>query len=161
MSIQVTEITPADGAFVQSELVRNWRSTEIYSRRRPFAADRLEGFVAWRAAERVGHLTFARLESGEFEVVTLSAAVENCGAGSALLDAAVARARRDGAARLMLTTSNDNLHALRFYQRRGWRIVEVHRGVIDELRRMKPVPEIGMNGIPLHDEIELEFPLER
>jgi hypothetical protein len=54
-----------------------------------------------------------------------------------------------------LITTNDNLEALRFYQRRGMRLVAVHRGAVDAAREMKPsISEVGEYGIPLHDELE-------
>jgi hypothetical protein len=58
---------------------------------------------------------------------------------------------------VFLTTTNDNLRAVGFYQRRGWSLVAVHRGAMDRARNEKPsIPLIGMNGIEMHDEIELE-----
>jgi hypothetical protein len=61
---------------------------------------------------------------------------------------------------LWLVTTNDNLDALRFYQRRGFRITEVRLGAVDEARRtLKPgIPAIGASGIPIRDEIVLERP---
>jgi hypothetical protein len=57
-------------------------------------------------------------------------------------------------------TTNDNLDAIRFYQRRGMRLVAVHRGAVDEARRIKPsIPLIGEHGIPIHDELEFEIAL--
>ena len=48
--------------------------------------------------------------------------------------------------------------AIRFYQRRGTRLVALHRGAIDESRKLKPeMPDVGIDGIPLRDEIELEW----
>lgn len=77
-----------------------------------------------------------------------------------LLDALLEAARRGGCRRLWLITTNDNLNALRFYQRRGWRLVAVHAGAVDEARKVKPqISVIGEDGIPIHDEIELEFPI--
>ena len=69
------------------------------------------------------------------------------------------RSPRDaGATRLWLTTTNDNLAAVGFYQRRGLRIVAVHRGAVDRARLLKPsIPVAGDNGIELHDELELEL----
>ncbi|MBK9123270.1 MAG: GNAT family N-acetyltransferase, partial [Chloroflexi bacterium] len=65
-----------------------------------------------------------------------------------------------GIHRLWLITTNDNLDALRFYQKRGWHLVAVHRDALNESRRLKPqIPIIGMDGIPLRDEIELEMTL--
>jgi hypothetical protein len=49
---------------------------------------------------------------------------------------------------------------LRFYQRRGFRLAELHVGAVDEARRLKPtIPTIGDHGIPLRDELVLERPL--
>ncbi len=72
------------------------------------------------------------------------------------LPALVAVRRDAGCRRVWLTTSNDNLEALRFYQRRGLRIVAVHRGAIDRARELKAtIPLVGRHGIEIHDEIEL------
>ena len=61
---------------------------------------------------------------------------------------------------LRVTTTNDNLDALRFYQRRGFRIIAVRPGAVDESRRIKPsISAIGEYGIPIRDEIELERPV--
>lgn len=52
---------------------------------------------------------------------------------------------------------HDNLAAIRFYRRRGLRLVAVHRGAVDEARRLKPeIPLLGAHSIPLHDEFEFE-----
>ena len=57
-------------------------------------------------------------------------------------------------------TTNDNLGALRFYQRRGLRLVAVHRGAVDHARAVKPaIPRVGEHGIEIHDELELELAL--
>ena|SRR6266545_851408 len=95
------------------------------------------------------------------EVLTLHSQVEGAGAGTALLTAAAALARRLGCRRLWLVTTNDNLHALGFYRRRGLRLRAVHVGAVDRDRVLKP--EIAAvnpdNRIPLHDLLELELPL--
>ena len=67
--------------------------------------------------------------------------------------------RPSGARRLWLITTNDNVDALRFYQRRGFRLVRVHAGAVDRSRAaLKPgIPEAGDHGIPLRDELELEM----
>jgi ribosomal protein S18 acetylase RimI-like enzyme len=73
------------------------------------------------------------------------------------LGAALARLlRAQGIAILRVTTTNDNLSGLRFYQRRGFRIVAVRPDAVAASRRMKPgIPEVGEYGIPIRDEIEL------
>jgi ribosomal protein S18 acetylase RimI-like enzyme len=69
-------------------------------------------------------------------------------------------ARKAGCYRVWLITSNDNLHALKFYQNYGFRLVTVYPNALDISRKLKPeIPLVGLDGIPLRDEIELEFRL--
>jgi len=158
-AITIAAKVDADQAFVQSELVRNWCSTTIWSVDRRYEADELPAFIAWLDGQRVGHITLS-FDPGECEVVTLSATVEGKGVASLLLEAAATAARERGARRLRLTTTNDNLRALALYQKRGWKLIALHKGMIDRYRERVPaIPLIGLNGIPLHDEIELELRL--
>jgi len=88
--------------------------------------------------------------------------VRRLGAGSVLLAAATEVARKAGARRLWLITTNDNLDALALYQRRGFRLVAVRAGAVDRARLLKPsIPEVGEHGIPMHDELVLERLVER
>ena len=93
-----------------------------------------------------------------FEVLTLHAAVSWHGAGTALLAEAERIALAEGCQRLWLITTNDNVDALRFYQRRGFSLARLHAGAVDRSRAtMKPqIPPTGDYGIPLRDELELE-----
>jgi hypothetical protein len=64
--------------------------------------------------------------------------------------------------RLWLVTTNDNRPALAFYQAAGWRQCAVHPGSIREARRLKPqISLTGHAGIPIEDEIEFEFLIDR
>lgn len=61
-----------------------------------------------------------------------------------------------GCHKLKVTTTNDNMGALIFYQRRGFTIADVGLGLVDKARKLKPsIPVIGENNIPIHDEIYL------
>jgi GNAT superfamily N-acetyltransferase len=122
-------------------------------------ATALPGFIARCDGQRAGLLTY-RIEGGQCELVTLNSELGGRGVGSALVQAVIDAAREARCARLWLITTNDNLAALRFYQKRGFHLVAVHRDALDESRRLKPqIPLIGMEGIPLRDEIELELRL--
>jgi GNAT superfamily N-acetyltransferase len=113
---------------------------------------------AFIAGKREGLATFRIAADRSFaELVTLDALAPGRGVGTALVEALCAYLRGEGVRLLRLTTTNDNLDALRFYQRRGFRIVAVRPGDADAARRLKPsIPTIGAYGIPLRDEIELE-----
>ncbi len=78
--------------------------------------------------------------------------------GSALLDAVKSVAAASKCRRLWLVTTNDNTRALRFWQKRGFRLVAVYPGSAEKLRRLNPkIPLTGIDGIPIRDEIELEI----
>ena len=92
-------------------------------------------------------------------MLTLHAAHRHRGTGTALIEAIETLARDAGCTRLWLITTNDNVDALRFYQRRGFRLAKLHAGAVDDARaRLKPgIPRVGDHGIPLRDELELEL----
>jgi ribosomal protein S18 acetylase RimI-like enzyme len=131
----------------------------VVSRGRLHDAAALPALVAEEGERRLGLATF-RDEDGELEVVTLDALEPGRGVGTALIEALAREARERGRARLWLITTNDNTPALRFYQRRGFQIAAVRLGALAASRALKPeIPEAGLEGIPLRDEIELEVAL--
>jgi GNAT superfamily N-acetyltransferase len=148
---------PEDRAWARRILTKRWDSPRIVTRGRVHQADELPGFVADTATGLTGLLTY-RVEAGQCEIVSLDSLVQGQGVGAALLAAVQRAAREAGCTRVWLVTTNDNLPALRFYQRRGFSLVAVHRGALDLSRRLKPeLPMVGMDGIPLRDEVELEL----
>ena len=107
------------------------------------------------AGDRAGLATY-RLIGDETELVTLDAVEPGRGVGTRLLEALARRLIADGVRRLWVTTTSDNLRALAFYQKRGFRLHRVRPGAVDEARRLKPrIPLIADNGIPIRDEIDL------
>ena len=154
----VRPLREGDREWVRETLRELWGET-VVSRGAVHDPTALPGFVAEEGGERVGLLTY-RVDGADCEVVTIDAFPEGAGAGTALLDAAAAAAREAGCGRVWLITTNDNLRALRFYQRRGFRLVAVHPDALERSRELKPsIPEIGLDGIPLRDELELELTL--
>ena len=91
-------------------------------------------------------------------MLTLHADRQWGGVGSALVGEVERIAHAAGCGRLWLITTNDNVDALRFYQPRGFRLVALHAGTVDDSRAgLKPeIPKVGEHGIPLRDELELE-----
>ena len=97
-------------------------------------------------------------DRGQCEVLTIDAEQQWRGVGTALLRLVERVAAQEGCRRLWLVTTNDNVDALRFYQRRGFRLAALRPGAVDDSRaRLKPeIPTVGDYGIPLRDELELE-----
>ena len=108
----------------------------------------------------IGVLTYV-VNGSQCEILTLHVDGPGRGVGSALIAQVKDIAVREGCTRLWVITTNDNIDALRFYQRRGFTLVALHRGAVDESRaRLKPdIPTVGDHGIPLRDELELEQPV--
>jgi ribosomal protein S18 acetylase RimI-like enzyme len=148
---------PEDRQAVATFLAR-WHSLRVARRKAVEAPLDHPGLVAEEEDGRLlGVLTYI-VTGAECEVLTLHADERRRGVGSALIAEVERIAARAGCTRLRLTTSNDNVDALRFYQRRGFRLAALHPGAVDASReRLKPdIPRIGEYGIPLRDEIELE-----
>jgi GNAT superfamily N-acetyltransferase len=140
--------------------IDHWGGEEMITRGNVYRPEQLDGFVVDDGNEWMGLLTFF-IKDGECEVTSLDSLREGQGIGSMLIDKTIAEARARGCKRLFLITTNDNMHALGFYQKRGFEIVAVHRGAVNESRKRKPsIPLVGMDGIPLRDEIELEISLK-
>jgi N-acetylglutamate synthase-like GNAT family acetyltransferase len=154
------EIREAKGGEDRDWLATLWRDEwggeTMVSRGRIHRLDDQRALIAWEGDSRIGAATYDA-RGDEWEVTSLNALFGGRGVGSALLATIESAAKSAGAARVWLITTNDNLHALGFYQRRRYRLVAVHPGAVDEARKLKPsIPEIGNDGIPVHDEIELE-----
>lgn len=156
--IEIREPTEADRERIERLLRDSWGSTTVVSRGRVHDAARLPALVAIGRDGALQGLVTLCPEGAECELVSLDALTRRDGVGSALIAAAAQWARARGCRRLWLVTTNDNLDAVRFYQRRGWRLVAVHRGGADRARELKPsIPEVGEYGIPIHDELEFEL----
>ena len=111
--------------------------------------DRLIGLVTWGKADGHGRAELAAL--------AVAASHQGQGWGGTLVEVAAETARVTGAAVQWLVTTNDNLDALRLYQRHGYRMVALRAGAVDASRRTKPtIPATGHYGIPLRDELILE-----
>ncbi|MFC0508624.1 GNAT family N-acetyltransferase [Micromonospora costi] len=157
-AISVRAARPGDRASVDALHEREWGGPYVVAHDTRYDLRTLPTLVAVDGAGAVAGALAHHVDGGGLEVVSLVAAVPGGGVGGALLDAAAALARDAGLPRLWLITTNDNLRALRFYQRRGLRLVAVDAGAVDRARRLKPgIPLVGEDGIPLHDELVLEL----
>ncbi|MFB9447568.1 GNAT family N-acetyltransferase [Dactylosporangium vinaceum] len=152
--------TDADRAWIRDLLTERWGESRIVVGGRARDAAGLPALVAIGDDGRpAGLLTYDTGPAG-LEVVSLDAVERGGGVGTALLAAARAVAAGLGLRRVWLVTTNDNVDALRFYQRRGLRITAVHPGAVDRARLIKPgIAATGEHRIGLHDEIELAVPV--
>ncbi len=162
----IRSLETSDRNWVAHFLDKHWGSTKIVSRGEVYYAHLLPGFVAIVGSpeadppgEVLGLLTY-RIQDDEIEIITIDSVQPKQGVGSALVESLRAAAAAEAIKRLWLVVTNDNLNALKFYQKRGFRLVAVYPNALSEARKLKPqIPLIGRDDIPLHDEIELALKL--
>ncbi len=140
---------------------QHWGDDFMVVHGRVYTIDELDGFAAIEAETWVGLVTF--IVAGSLcEIMSLDSLREGTGIGTALIKEVEKEAHQLGCTRLRLVTTNDNTHALRFYQKRGFALTALRPGAVDESRKLKPsIPLIGNDGIPLRDELELQLQLPR
>ena len=133
-----------------------WGGDMMVSHGHVYRLSELTSIIAKENDTLVGAATYRFDDADGCELMSINAISQGAGIGTLLLKAVEEEAEKHRCRRVWLITSNDNLDALRFYQRRGYRIATIYPGAVDEARRMKPtIPLLGHQGIEIHDEIEL------
>ncbi len=156
----VRPVEAGDREWIRRLMRERWGGETVVSRGTVHRPADLPGFVALRDGERVGLVT-CHVVGRQCEVVTLDSLMPGVGVGTTLIAAARDWARGQGCRRLWLITTNDNVEALRFYQKRGFVLAALHRNAVAASRHLKPsIPMTGTHGIPIRDEIELEIVLD-
>lgn len=160
VSMRVTELTDDDRLWVQERTELLFGGDFVVSRSEVHDPHKLPGFIATEGRERVGLATYC-IYGGECELVTIDALCQYMGVGTMLLERVEEVAREAGCAKIWTITTNDNLDAQRFFQKRGFVISQVRLGGMTKIRLLKPnVPRVGYYGIPVRDEIEFEKRLD-
>ncbi|WHX32166.1 GNAT family N-acetyltransferase [Brevibacillus agri] len=138
----------------------NWGSPQMVISSGVFRCDELDGYAVLGEDGAIqGYVSYV-LEAKECEIISLDSLAENKGIGSKLLAKAEQTAREHGCLRMKLVTTNDNLHAMGFYQRRGFQLSALYANAVEKARAIKPeIPLVADNGIPIRDEILLVKPL--
>lgn len=160
--MNVRPLEDDDRAWLRGVLRDGWGGELMVGAGRPFSPAEHDGFIAGdRADDRAGVVTY-RVDAGACEITMIESFDPGGGIGSALLRAVVDAARAAGADRVWLVTTNDNLRARAWYERRGFRLTAVREGAVDEARR-RWKPSIPLwndeTGLAIRDEIEMVLPL--
>ncbi len=158
--MNVRPVNAADREWIAEIITGAFGSVQIVSHGELIEdASLLEGFAVEHDGRPIG-CALVNLIENVAELVALVTTYRGAGAGTALLEAVVERARNEQWSRLWLITSNDNTDAIRMYQRAGWDWVDFRRDAITRARSIKPeIPDKGNHGIPIRHEIQFEAPL--
>jgi len=136
---------------------RHWGSPEMVISSGIYDCTALDGFAYLNEEAVIAGLITYVVKDEECEIISLDSLEEKKGIGTALMKEVEKVAAGNRCKRIKLITTNDNLLALKFYQKRGFMISTIHRFAVEKARKVKPsIPMFGNDGIPIRDEIELE-----
>ena len=152
--VLVREATDADRAAARELFEQDFGRTKIVAFGEVMDIDAMPALVAVMYTDPSGALAY-RLLGDALHIVALATDPmwQRSGVGGYLVAEAELLARRLALTRLVVSTTNDNLPALYFYQRRGYRLTDlVPNNVIAHTHEEQE----GFAGIPVRDEIRLE-----
>jgi GNAT superfamily N-acetyltransferase len=149
----VRSATQADQGDVEELCDRAWGETEVDVLGTTFDVLRCDNLLAEVDGRLAGMISLA-VHRGELVIVLLSVYPERQGGGlgSALLDAAVARATDRRLPAVKVAVTNDDIASLYFYQRHGFVLCDVGLGSVADRHGSSPA---GFAGIPMRDELRL------
>ncbi len=138
-------------------LLDEWHCPPSVSKGKVIDTTNLSGFICLENDKIVGVVTYD-ISEYECEIVTLNSFVENKGIGTALINNVINVAKAQNCKRLWLITTNDDISAIRFYQKKNFDLIAIHINSMDISRKLKPsIPLIGRDNIPIKHEIEFEI----
>ncbi|WP_027410288.1 GNAT family N-acetyltransferase [Anoxybacteroides tepidamans] len=147
---------------VQHFFIDHWGSSEMVVSTGVYDCKTLDGFAALNEQQDIVGLITYIIKADVCEIVSLDSVEEGKGIGTALLKRLETLVQEHGYNRIQLITTNDNLNALRFYQKRGYQLMRVFPNAVEKARRLKPsIPLTGFDGIPIRDELLLEKQVEQ
>jgi len=139
---------------IRKFVTRFWGEQEQLTFDRQFTVTELPAYVAKKSDKTIGFVSFAEVDDSIMIVALGVLPKHQCsGVGKRLLERVENEAVKMRKKRLLVSTSNDDLPALAFYQTIGFQIYEVKPNVIaqkhGEIQR-------GIGGLPIRDELRLQ-----
>ncbi len=154
-------IQDSDRDEIREFITEHWHAPHICIRDKLYYPHQAEAFIERRDGKVAALVTYEQ-QGDAILMITQNSIEPGAGIGASLVLKVIEEARKRKVRRIWLTTTNDNLKSMGFYQRMGFRLVAVHRDAVSGGRQsLKPeLPEFGVNGLPILDEIEMELILE-
>jgi ribosomal protein S18 acetylase RimI-like enzyme len=151
----VREANDKDRPAVRALFESDFGRTKIVAFGEVMDIDQMPALVAFMTEDLSGALAYRLFGDDALHVVALATDPmwQRSGVGGQLLAEAELLARRLKLQRLIVATTNDNLPALHFYQRRGYRLTDF---VPNSISIHTGQEVSGFAGIPVRDELRLE-----
>lgn len=156
-NFKINSATSNELIFLENHMKKNWGGLPLVIRGKKYDPLTLPSLIASNSKGILGFL-FYEIQDYHCEIIVFEIFKKFSGIGSIMLSHFKNEMAKLQCKRIFLMTTNDNLDALRFYQKRGFSICNIHIDSVKESRKIKPtIGLIGDYGIPVRDEIDLEF----
>ena len=142
---------------VNKFIKKNWYSTDMFVGGDIIDMTTIDGIVVYEEGKIVALETY-RIKDKECEIISLDSLKEGQGIGTELINRVIQIAKDNLCKRVKVITTNDNIHAIEFYQKRGFDMFKLYHNAVNRARQMKPsIPLLGDNNIFINHEIEFQF----
>lgn len=140
-------------------IAMHWISTNMIIRGEIIDMTMVDGIIALDGNEIIGLITYI-ISKDTCEITSLDSLRKGNGIGTELINKVICIAKEKKCRRIIVVTINDNINAIRFYQKRGFDMARLYHNALETSRKLKPeIPLIGDNDIPMRHEIEFELDL--
>ena len=154
--MDIRNISPQNRQQINYFISSHWVSTNMVVRGKIVDMTILDGVAIYENETIIGLVTY-KINGNECEIISLDSLKENQGIGTGLVNKVIEIATKVKCTKIKLITTNDNINAIRFYQKRGFDMVRIYYNALVSARKIKPsIPMIGEFNIPLKHEIEFE-----
>lgn len=151
------QITDENRNMVNEFIIRQWYSTKMIVRGKEIDLSTANGVIALEDNQIKGLVTYM-IHEDVCEIMSLDSLEQSKGIGTILIDNVIKISKKAQCRKIILITTNDNINAIRFYQKRGFDMTHLYHNALDLSRKLKPeIPLIGENNIPLRHEIEFQM----
>ena len=157
--LSIEKISAQTRPLIDRQVAESWGGPYIVTRGVLHDTRAHSGFAAVEEGKVIGYILY-NIAGGDCEITVLESLRQKHGVGTALINEVLRTAREARCRRVWLITTNDNTHAIRFYQRFGFALRAVHINAMDAARLLKPqIPLAGDDDIPIQHEFEFEIML--
>jgi N-acetylglutamate synthase-like GNAT family acetyltransferase len=119
------------------EIIKGWGSDIIVSRGKIHRTEDLDGVLVYENQKIIG-LGLYYIKNNECEIVLLETFIENKGIGTQIIERIKIIAQENNCKRIWVITTNNNINAIKFYQKRGFHFTNIYINAMDESRKIKP-----------------------
>jgi ribosomal protein S18 acetylase RimI-like enzyme len=159
IAMNIRKMTKEDAPLVHQFMKEKWGGEPLLIHGKKYypSSGNLEGFLLFDDSKDIKGFLIYDTKGSEYEIIVFEVFDKFKGLGTKLLDEFIRVAKAAGHKKVIVMTTNDDLDALRFYQRRGFVITGIAINIFEQARKIKPrIPELGDYNIPIRDEILME-----